>query len=108
LSPIAQEKFSELAPELVRIGVLTTADVDTFACYCEAFAEVQDCLALIAERGDYYFTDKGTVLVHPAVYRKNKAIERMYKFGSVLGLNPSSRSSIEVSKPATSKLSKFL
>lgn len=108
LSPAAVQKFRELAPELVRIGTLTVADVDTFACYCEAFAEMLDCLQLIEERGDYYMTDKGTVLVHPAVYRKNKAIERMYKFGAVLGLNPSNRSSIQIEKTTTSKLKSFL
>lgn len=109
LSDRAKAKFQELAPELTRMGTLTVADVDTFACYCEAFGELMDCLEKIDEVGDYYFTEKGTVLVHPAVYRKNKAIERMYKFGAVLGLNPSNRSSIAIpQQQASSKLSKFL
>lgn len=80
------------------MGVLTVADGDLLAAYCEAWVEMIEALEEIAREGATAVSDKGSVYQHPAVGRKNKAIERLVKIGSHFGMSPSSRVGLKAEK----------
>lgn len=97
------EEWKKACKSLEQMGILSTADRMTIACYAEAAAELSRTVALVLEAGLTTETDKGNVIQHPLVGIKNKAAERVGKFEAKLGLSPSSRSTVKTNpKPATS------
>lgn len=72
-----------------------TCNVDDLAMYCEAYHEFRVALTEIEEEGATSTSDKGNAYQHPAVGRKNKAIERMNKL----------RSKMEKQKPVGKQVS---
>jgi P27 family predicted phage terminase small subunit len=60
LSETASEKWNELAPHLEAMGVLTAADADLLAAYCECFARWRR-VAQLAASSPPVFQRKGPV-----------------------------------------------
>ena len=81
------EKWNQLAPELAETMGAKLVDSDTLAAYCFAWAT----FVRLRDVEDTITSDKGNVLTNPQVTIRNKALEHMRKFGSVLGLSPSDR-----------------
>jgi P27 family predicted phage terminase small subunit len=53
LAPVAAEEWARVAPELWRLGLLTTFDHAALAGYCSAYGDWQACEeALVRWRGD--------------------------------------------------------
>ena len=59
LSPVAKRHWRDLAPELERIGVLTTIDVGAFAGLCESWAQYREASEFLHKHGAVYKTPKG-------------------------------------------------
>lgn len=72
-------------------GVLSHVDRGFLAAYCAAWSEFVTCQQYIEEHGHISVTDKGNEIQHPMVGIRNKAAERMNRFGSQFGFSPSSR-----------------
>lgn len=109
LKKIAREKWAELAPRLEEQRILTVNDLDLLALYCDSWQELADADATIEREGEFFHTEKGYVGPHPAVGKRNKAVERIRKIGGELGLSPRGRQGLEIepSRQATA-LQRFL
>ena len=83
----ALAKWNDLAPELQRSMGAALLDSDTLAAYCYAWAT----FVRLRDAGDTVMSDKGAIYQNPEVGIRNKSLEQMRKFGSVLGLSPSDR-----------------
>jgi P27 family predicted phage terminase small subunit len=96
LGTVARDKWRELAPTLFKHGLLTDLDHDSFASFCDAFQELVDSTATLKKEGEYFTTEKGWIAQHPAVFKRNKALERLRRMGVELGLTPQSRRNLDV------------
>lgn len=110
LDDAAKAKWEALAPELSRLGLLTAADVDTFAAYCQAWAEFRAATMQIAKEGRTTKARKGQrQYPHPAVAQQRTAIQAMRQLGSLFGLDPASRASFkQPPQPQVDELEAFL
>jgi P27 family predicted phage terminase small subunit len=72
-------------------GILSSTDRGFLAAYCAAWSEFKVAQQFIYEHGHTAVTDKGNEIQHPMVGVRNKAAERMNRFGSHFGFSPSSR-----------------
>lgn len=84
-------------------GVLSQVDRGFLAAYCAAWSEFVACQQYIEEHGHTSVTDKGNEIQHPMVGIRNKAAERMNRFGSQFGFSPSSRVGIVAPETSTGK-----
>lgn len=102
-----QEIWDRLAPDMIRKGVLTAWDVDSFAAFCQmvivnadAAADVQEngtsCTTLVRELSD------GTMLYelrkNPAWQVMRESAAAIVTLGGRFGLNPSDRSQLSLGK----------
>jgi P27 family predicted phage terminase small subunit len=100
LGEIGKAKWREKVPLLHPLGLLTKNDYDLLSLYCEAWDEVFDAMQEIAKEGATCSSDKGGLYQHPAVGRKNKAIQRIRQFGSDFGMNPAARVGLTITQGA--------
>ena len=98
----AREVWRMKAPTFLRLGLLTEADTEAFASWCDAFAKWKMSLAeldrLIALNGVgamMHKTKEGNIIQSPLVGIVNKAVERMNRLGVEFGMTPSSRTRID-------------
>lgn len=102
LPPEAKEKYSELAPGLIKRKLLTVIDVDEFARYClyyvrqvEAEGEVAaNGLLIKSARGD------GQLVKNPACQIARDYGSMASKLGEKFGLNPTSRDGLNIEDEA--------
>lgn len=90
----ARVEYERLAPELVRMGLLTVVDVPVLAAWCECFAqwrEAQECL----EEADA--SNDGLYLSLAGVVAKRRA--ELVKLAAEFGFTPSSRSRVHATPP---------
>ena len=92
LGELALEEWYRVGTELHRIGVLTMADRQVLASYCDAYERWYLASEELRDARDYLTTNAaGTLVAHPYVAIANKAMELMLKHMGELGLTPSSR-----------------
>lgn len=96
LHPYGVEKWGVLGPDLARMGLLTTADGDTFAAYCSAWAEFRIATETLAKEGRTCFGGSGGLKPHPAVAMQRSAWQTIRAYSALFGLSPSDRSRIKV------------
>ena len=97
LAEIGRAKWGECIEILSRTpGLLTKLDGDFLALYCEAFEEFIEARNQIEIEGATCKSENGGHYQHPAVGRKNKAIERMRRFGALFGMSPSDRVGLNI------------
>jgi P27 family predicted phage terminase small subunit len=122
LAPEAKNKWKLLAPELARLGLLTVIDGDALAAYCTAWAELKAASETLAAEGRFVKVG-GTALhkadgtvehvgyqlqPHPAVAQQRSALAQLKGFAALFGLDPSSRSKLQVAGQAQDDLAEFL
>lgn len=96
LKASGRAKWSDLAPRLARVGLLSEIDLDALALLCEAFDEKAHCEKVLAKEGEYFTQDNGYVGAHPAISRLHRAIGRIQKLMAAFGMSPSDRSGLRV------------
>jgi len=99
LSDGAKKFWRKEARDLIRLGVLTSADVPAFLLMAEHYAIAREARDVIAEEGLTSVDENGAARKHPLlqVWRDNATAYRMY--ASEFGLTPSSRSRLTVAAP---------
>ena len=99
LSDGAKKFWRKRAKDLIRLGVLTTADVPAFLLMAEHYAIAREARAVIDQEGLRDVDINGLRRKHPLlqVWRDNATAYRMY--ASEFGLTPSSRSRLRVPAP---------
>jgi P27 family predicted phage terminase small subunit len=100
LSKGAVEKWDELGPHLVAMGVVTAADVDLLAAYCECFARWRR-LAQLAASSPPVFKRGGegeeTVFVKNPLWGQVRDAEAALRvMAREFGFTPSARSGLRV------------
>jgi P27 family predicted phage terminase small subunit len=101
LSDQAKKVWNDLAPELVKLGLLGAVDQSTFTAYCQSYAdylELTEYLNQLGPKNWYMETQSGYRQVIPEVAERNKAFAQMQKLAPRFGLDPSSRSGIDTGK----------
>lgn len=98
LGTAARSEWKRIAPHLKRAGLITALDRGFLAGYCEAWGEwcmlSEKVRELTKERGA-----SGLIDVTPSGYKqisalsqaRDRALDRMLRFGKEFGLSPSSR-----------------
>lgn len=109
---IAAEKWRELVKLLEPLGMLTVVDVDALRIYCEAWQELQDCNATLKREGSYQkVSSSGKKVAHPALSRRDHALDRIRRYSQEFGLTPASRSRVDIGAGAKAmpkgKLAKY-
>lgn len=97
LGDIGKQAWEQVAATLWRIGCLTENDQKLLSLYCEAWEEFFEARKEIETCGPTAYTDKGTCYQHPAVGRKNKAIQRIRQIGGDFGMSPTARVGLNLS-----------
>lgn len=113
LDDIAMERWTELVPELKRLGVLTEMDRDALAGYCSKYSDWVRADTIVKQSGIFVINKDddgkptGTPFVNPAYYIAAKALKQLTDMGVEFGLTPSSRSRINAKPEEPSKPGKF-
>ena len=99
LLPEGREEWVRVGPELCRLGLLTVADVTTFAAYCQSVAHWRRAEAWIKKHGSTVTlkNEDGSIRYIqqvPHVSISNKALDKIRAFATEFGMTPASRTRI--------------
>ena len=102
-----REIWDRLAPDMIRKGVLTAWDVDSFATFCQMVVVNQDAAENVRDNGTSCTTlvrelSDGTMLYelrkNPAWQVMRESAAAIVTLGGRFGLNPSDRSQLSLGK----------
>ena len=115
LGEIARAKWQDILPLLQAVKVMTRADVEALARYCDTYEWWISTRAVLKKDGDTYpiLNDAGEIKYiaqRPEVSIAHKLAAQLRQLESDFGLSPAARSSLKVEPDAKeeSVLSKFL
>lgn len=97
----AAESWDELAPAAIEMGVLTTADVQTFAAMCTSHGEMKQLYAFLLRKGRSYkaITEHGFIMrTRPEVAMLAEARKSYKSYAVEFGLSASSRARVKKPK----------
>ena len=109
LSVDARAEWDRLAPNLMACGLLTAVDTAIFAGYCQAWADYRKLTQQLNSMASWVWqSDKGYRQAVPEVSLQKDAWGRILQAAARLGLDPSSRSgmNVPVAKPEKNKFSR--
>lgn len=95
----ARKKWHELVPELTALGIVTRLDRDLLGMYCQTWSELQEIWRLRETEPLMITTAAGNEIQSPLVGMENRAVARLIRIGAELGLSPSSRTGLKISRP---------
>jgi P27 family predicted phage terminase small subunit len=93
--PVAAAEWARESAELDRMGVMTTADAGTLAARCYVASQIQALAKRLKSRGRVVNGERGPKS-SPAAVQLTALLTEYRQLGSLLGLDPSSRSRIHV------------
>lgn len=101
LSEEASSYWDSLVPLLLDMKLLTMADGDSLALYCQSLARLAECERIVNEEGLTYtqYADDGTIRMIRARPEQRMAKELytiVSRLGKEFGLSPSSRAHLNV------------
>ena len=101
LGPVAAGRWAELLPMLQAVKVMTRADVEALARYCDTYEWWLATRAKLRAEGDTYpiVNDGGQVKYiaqRPEVSIAHKLAQQLRQLEQDFGLNPSARTSLNV------------
>ncbi len=94
LSPNAAAMWQRVIPELLREKVLAITDLHNVEAFCNAYGNWRMAQESIEQFGIVVQSAMGSPIKNPALTAANETMRQMVTFGSLLGLDPSSRSRI--------------
>jgi P27 family predicted phage terminase small subunit len=106
VSRFARAEWNRLVPLLLDLKVLTTADGPALGGLCSAFSQLVMAENAIQKYGLMvadleHETGVGVVRVNPAVRIKSDALRHLRAFCSQFGLDPASRSKLQIDNDST-------
>jgi P27 family predicted phage terminase small subunit len=104
LDEVAAARWRELLPMLQAVRVMTRADIEALARYCDTYEWWLATRAKLKKEGDTYpiLNDGGEVKYiaqRPEVAIAHKLAQQLRQLEQDFGLNPSARASLHVEKP---------
>ncbi len=102
LTAEAKKVWARVAPELARMRVLTIADADALAAYCQVYARWRAAEEFIAKHGDAYpiRDEQGRVKCmaqFPQVSIAKSLLQLVRAYQQEFGMTPSSRTQVRTS-----------
>lgn len=94
LSDRAATMWKMLVPELLREHVIALTDLHNVEAFCTAYDNWRAAQAAVAQFGIVVESSQGSPMKNPALTAANEAMRQMVTFGSMLGLDPASRTRI--------------
>ena len=99
LGVAAASHWVKMAGLLHPQGLLTVADYDALARYCEVYARWAEAQKELSTHGLLVKAQNGFPVQSPYIAISNKCVELLNKIGAEFGLTPSTRTRISVPKP---------
>ena len=104
LGEVARAKWQDILPLLQAVKVMTRADVEALARYCDTYEWWISTRAVLKKDGDTYpiLNDAGEIKYiaqRPEVSIAHKLATQLRQLEQDFGLNPSARTSLHVEKP---------
>ncbi len=100
LSKEAKEEFKRISGELMPLKLITNADINAIARYCDAYIDYKLCTKIIEEEGlmvEYTNKSGGTNRVpHPLLAKKKQLHDQMLKLEGEFGLTAAARAKIAI------------
>src|SRR5690606_1714287 len=106
LGPAAKKAFRRVVKMMAETGLLTVADVDQLAVYCDALVRYAEAAKAIEEHGVIVEGPKGPAQ-NPAVLVANKYAAIIAKLAPRLGLDPSGRASLAIPREKEKQVDPF-
>lgn len=105
LNDDARAEWVDKAPMLERLGLLTEADLDAFAVYCQTFARWKHAEKQLLDHGMVVLSssNNGYPIISPWLAISNKAQAQATRMLIEFGLTPSARSRVAAAKSPSSK-----
>lgn len=98
LSVPARREWRRVAGVLYDAGLLTVADHDALALYCEAMVTYRQAMARVRVDGEILESHTGSYYQHPALGVANRARAAMVPILREFGMTPASRSGLHVTQ----------
>ncbi|MCR8931941.1 MULTISPECIES: phage terminase small subunit P27 family [unclassified Pseudomonas] len=92
MSDIAATMWKMVVPELLREHVIALTDLHNVEAFCTAYSKWRMAEDSVQQFGIVVSSAQGSPIKNPALTAANEAMRQMVTFGSMLGLDPSSRS----------------
>lgn len=83
--------WQDVVPELIKRKTLKLSEIHNVEMFCIAYENLRKSQQEVAVMGVTLTTDQGSVIKNPALTALNEASKQMAQFGSMLGLDPASR-----------------
>lgn len=83
--------WQSIVPELLKNKILCITDMHNVEAFCLAYQNWRDAQKEVAKNGVVVAGSQGGPVKNPALTAMNEASRQMATFGSLLGLDPSSR-----------------
>lgn len=90
----ATKVWQMVVPELLKAKVLALTDLHNVEAFCTAYDNWRMAQDAVREHGIVVTGAMGGPMKNPALTAANEAMRQMVTFGSMLGLDPASRSRI--------------
>lgn len=98
----ARDKWGEIIPMLEEAGILSRADTDAIALYCETFARWLECVRRLEDPDNWVIVSpKGFILNSPWINMRNNFAKEMGRLLAEFGLTPSARSRVAANPKQT-------
>lgn len=94
LSARAAVVWRMVVPELLRENVLALTDLHNVEAFCTAYSNWRLAQDSVENFGIVVQSSQGSPIKNPALTAANEAMRQMVTFGSMLGLDPASRTRI--------------
>jgi P27 family predicted phage terminase small subunit len=99
LKGLARTQWKKMAPQLMKLGVLTNIDLDALARYCSIYKRWREAEIKVAELGTVIRTSNGNLVQNPYLAVVNRMNEQLNSLAAEFGLTPSSRSKVHAEPP---------
>jgi len=108
LDGLALSTWQDLAPKLQRAKVLREADLRALESYCIAYANMRRAQESLEMYGVMLMNENtGAYYKNPAATAVNESLTQLARYSAMLGLDPSSRTRINVGKKDADKGNPF-
>jgi P27 family predicted phage terminase small subunit len=94
MAPRAADMWRMLVPELLREKVLRITDLHNVEAFCTAYDKWRMAEEAVQQYGIMVTSAQGSPMKNPALTAANEAMRQIVTFGSLLGLDPSSRARV--------------
>lgn len=94
LSDRAATMWKMLIPELLREHVIALTDLHNVEAFCTAYDKWRMAEEAVQKFGIVVESSQGSPMKNPALTAANESMRQLVTFGSLLGLDPSSRTRI--------------